>query len=157
MAALVKPKAVKLKSPIIKQAVNDSAFDGGPVFFTHIYQDHLVENADSNIANKLLKCIITAIDENMDNPNFSVDDLSRHSCMSRSQFYRKMRENLQITPRMFMKKLKMFLAAHLLIRSDKKIADIAEICGYRDHSYFIKVFTGYYSMTPREYKMNLKR
>jgi len=48
-------------------------------------------------------------------------------------------------------------AAEMLARTDKSIAAIALECGFRDQSYFTKVFKRYRSTTPRRYRREAQR
>ena len=43
-------------------------------------------------------------------------------------------------------------AAEMLARTDKEIAVIALECGFRDQSYFTKVFKRYRNTTPLRYR-----
>ena len=43
-------------------------------------------------------------------------------------------------------------AEDLIAQGEHKIYEIAEMVGYHDQSYFIRVFKKYYGMTPNVYK-----
>jgi DNA-binding response OmpR family regulator len=74
---------------------------------------------------KLLNTIMVYLEENLTNPQLSVEDLSRHVGMSRSSLYSKILELTGKTPVEFIRSLKLEKAAVLLEKSDMNVAQIA--------------------------------
>ncbi|MDQ6422379.1 response regulator [Paenibacillus sp. LHD-117] len=52
----------------------------------------------------------------------------------------------------FVSRLRMEMACHKLISTDKKVYEISADIGYLDPAYFIKVFKKQFGMTPQEYR-----
>jgi two-component system response regulator YesN len=48
-------------------------------------------------------------------------------------------------------------AAELLAKSDKSLCLVALECGFRDQSYFTKVFRRHFRVTPRKYRLKSRR
>ncbi|TDH23506.1 hybrid sensor histidine kinase/response regulator [Segetibacter sp. 3557_3] len=100
---------------------------------------------------KLMKSIVTYLEENLTNPQLSVEDLSRHVGMSRSSLYNKLLQLTGQTPVEYIRSLKLEKAAVLLERSDMNIAQIAYSVGFSSPNYFAKSFKSKYNMLPSEY------
>lgn len=90
------------------------------------------------------------IDENI-SKNIKVSDISRDLYISESTVERRFKEYLNIKPLEFIRKRKMIIAAELL-RKGESVLNTGIAVGYSDNSYFIKVFSRYYGMTPYRYK-----
>ena len=57
----------------------------------------------------------------------------------------------------YLKGIKMQRAAMLLTESDLILDEIADLCGFRYTSYFIRVFQNYYGISPTKYRYNTNR
>jgi AraC-like DNA-binding protein/mannose-6-phosphate isomerase-like protein (cupin superfamily) len=81
----------------------------------------------------------------------SVSDLAEVFYISKSTLERRLKETLDMTPREFMIRKKMIVAAEIL-KSGASVLDAGTAIGYRDNSYFISLFRRYYNTTPYRYK-----
>lgn len=72
--------------------------------------------------------------------------------VSLRQLQRIFREELDITPNVFITMLKMEEAATMLKTANKNISEVAYAIGYSDPAYFTKVFKKYFGKSPKEYK-----
>ncbi|OLY94455.1 Signal transduction histidine kinase [Cnuella takakiae] len=100
---------------------------------------------------RLLKDIMAYLEENLTNPQLSVEELSRNIGMSRSSLYNKLLEITGQTPVEFIRSVKLEKAAVLLEKSDMTIAQIAYSVGFSTPNYFAKTFKTKYNMLPSEY------
>ncbi|NTS42651.1 response regulator [Flavisolibacter sp. BT320] len=100
---------------------------------------------------KLLQTIAQYLEENLTNSQLSVEELSRHVCMSRSSLYSKLLELTGQTPVEYIRSVKLEKAAVMLEKSDMNIAQIAYSVGFSTPNYFAKSFKAKYGMLPSDY------
>lgn len=81
----------------------------------------------------------------------SVKDLADYLHISVSTFERKFKKNLGLTPRAYIFKRKLALAAALLAQGGS-VKEVCERCGFSDDSNFIVLFRRNFGMTPLKYK-----
>ncbi|MES2445951.1 MAG: two-component regulator propeller domain-containing protein [Bacteroidota bacterium] len=100
---------------------------------------------------KLLNKIVKYIDENLNNPELSVEELSKHVGMSRGSLYHKLLEITGLTPIEYIRSVKLDRAVELLEKSDYNVAQIAYMTGFGTPSYFSRLFKTQFNMLPSEY------
>jgi len=100
---------------------------------------------------KFLNAALLYIEENLHNPQLSVEDLSRHIAMSRVSLYKKCLKVTGKTPVDFIRSVKLEKAAVLLEKSNKTIAEICYMVGFSTPNYFAKSFKAKYNVLPSEY------
>lgn len=106
---------------------------------------------------KLLNAIMIYLEENLTNPQLSVEDLSRHVGMSRSSLYNKILEMTGQTPVEFIRTVKLDKAAVLLEKSDMNVAQIAYSVGFSTPHYFTKSFKAKFGMLPKEFMIKVRK
>lgn len=100
---------------------------------------------------KLLVNIIQYIESNIDSPDLSVEELSKHVFMSRGSLYNKIVNLTGETPVEFIRSIKLKKAAALLENSDMKIAQIGYAVGFSTPNYFARAFKAKFNVSPSEY------
>jgi signal transduction histidine kinase/DNA-binding response OmpR family regulator len=100
---------------------------------------------------KLMLAVSQYIEANLTSPKLSVEDLSRHVCMSRGSFYNKIVTLTGETPVEFIRSVKLNKAAALLENSDMKIAQVGYAVGFTTPNYFARAFKAKFNMLPSEY------
>ena len=95
--------------------------------------------------------VAEVIKKNLDNPDFSVDDLSREVGMSRVHLNRKLKEVAGISPSALIKSTRMKQAAYLLVHDKVNISEVAYRVGFSTPSYFSSSFREYFGMTPKAF------
>lgn len=85
----------------------------------------------------------------------SIDDIVKHSFMSRSYLCKLFKEEFGQGIMHFLLEVKLEHARKLLHSTDLNISVIASQCGFQDNSHFSKAFHKSYGMTPREYRKSL--
>ena len=105
---------------------------------------------------RLLNNVVKYIDEKLNDPELSVEELSRHVGMSRGSLYHKLLELTGLTPIEYIRSIKLDRAAAFLEKSDYNVAQIAYMTGFGTPSYFSRLFKAKYGVLPSEY-INLKR
>lgn len=105
---------------------------------------------------KLLLKVVEYIEANLDNPDLSVEELSRHVYVSRGTLYSKILSLTGETPVEFIRSVKLNKAASLLEKSDMKIAQVGYTVGFTTPNYFARAFKAKFNLSPSEYA-KLKR
>ena len=135
-----------------------------------IDQSDKIENLDKNISyqqsdrsslsapdNAFLTRAIELVEKNINEANYSVEQLSRDLCMDRTGLYRKLIALLDKSPSLFIRNIRLQRAAQLLLEEDLNIAEIAETVGFSSSGYFNKCFQEAYSCRPSEYAEKMKK
>jgi len=111
------------------------------------------ESADE----KLMREAVACIEANLDNPQLSVEFLSKQLVMSRTTLYNKMLELTGETPVEYIRSVKLDKARGLLQRQDLSISEIAYKVGFSSPNYFARVFKAKYGMLPSEYAQQFRK
>lgn len=109
---------------------------------------HLITDKDEQIMRKVMQ----AIEENIDNNDFSVEDLGNIIGLNRTSFYYKIKSLTGYTPVEFIRDVRIKRAAQLLSNSQLFVKEIAYMTGFSDIKYFTKSFKSKYGYTPSEYR-----
>jgi len=102
---------------------------------------------------RFIKDVVMYIEKNINNPKFSVEEISHHFSMSRGSFYSKITELTGEPPVEFIRSIKLDKAAILLEKTDLTIAEIAYSIGFSTPHYFTKSFKAKYNVLPSEYRV----
>lgn len=100
---------------------------------------------------EFMEKILTLIDENMEDPEFSINNLCVKLGMSRSSLYNKLKSLTDQAPNDFIRILRLKKAVSLLHTHKYNISEIATMTGFPDSSYFSTAFKKQYGMSPRKY------
>jgi signal transduction histidine kinase/DNA-binding response OmpR family regulator len=92
-----------------------------------------------------------AIKRNLEDPSFSVSELSREMSISRSLLFRKLKALTGQQPNEFIRTIRLKKAAELLAGNSGNISEIAYAVGFNNISYFSRCFHKMYRMAPSEY------
>lgn len=100
--------------------------------------------------NKIIACII----RNIDDSDYSVNELSNDMAVSRSQLHRKLVSLTGFSTTNFIRMVRLEKAKDLLLSGDGNITEIAYKCGFNSQSYFTKSFTEYFGKSPSQLAEN---
>lgn len=84
--------------------------------------------------------------------SIAIDYLAELCCMSLSTFERKFKKNFNLTPKQYIKRLRIQESCALLM-AGYAIQRVAIECGFCDQSYFTREFRLVMGMTPRDYQL----
>ena len=98
-----------------------------------------------------LEQIRRIIQENMQNEEFSVEDLADSMFQSRTQLFRRLKELTGETPSSLIKRMRLERGAELLKQKAGTVSEVAYSTGFRSVAQFSKSFRDQYSKTPTEY------
>ena len=107
-----------------------------------------VNSEEEALVGQLLK----AIEQNLDNTEYSVDQLARDVALGRTNLYKRMQTMLGITPNDFIRSVRLKRAAVLLSDTDISIIEISERVGFSTPRYFSTQFKKMFGVTPSEYR-----
>lgn len=96
--------------------------------------------------------VIRLVDENMQNPEFKIDDLAETMNMSRAVFYRKIKTFTGASPIDLVKEMRMKRALELLDADVCSLSEVAYQSGFSSPQYFNRVFKDRMQCTPNEYR-----
>lgn len=91
------------------------------------------------------------VEENLAEPDFSVNELSRKVGMSRTQLYKKTLSLTGKTPSEFIRIVRLRRAADLLQNKQLSVSEVAYTVGFNNPKYFSKHFKMEYKVLPSSY------
>ena len=146
---LSKPLSVDLLKSSIAQVISSrdtmrSKFSGGAKYD---YDEVKVTPVGEGLKERVME----VIKNNLDNPDFGVEDLSREIGMSRVHMNRKLKEMLGISPSSLIKSTRMKQAAYLLVHYKVNVSEVAYKVGFSTPSYFSNSFRSYFGLSPKEF------
>lgn len=89
--------------------------------------------------------------QKLSDENFNIDELAKALAMSRSAFYRKCNQKMEMSPAEYITRFKLQQAKSLL-HKDMTIAEVAAHIGYADSSAFGRIFKKHYKLSPSVYR-----
>lgn len=88
--------------------------------------------------------------------DITLQNIADSAAVSKSECMRCFRNVLKVSPIVYLNRCRLEYAASLLLSTSWKITYIYQKCGFRDMSYFSKIFKNTYHCTPSEYRKNIK-
>jgi AraC-like DNA-binding protein len=99
----------------------------------------------------LLELLFTRLEENWQNPDFTISEFCQAMAMSQSQLYRKTVELTGMSPNVFLKEFRLEKAKELMNKQRNSISQITFDAGFTSPSYFTKCFKKNYGLLPMDY------
>lgn len=106
-----------------------------------------ITSLDEQLVQKALECV----ERNMDNTEYSVEELSVDLATTRATLYRKLQGITGQTPKDFIRSIRLKRAAQLLRDTDLSISEIADHVGFSTPRYFAKIFRETFGTIPSQY------
>ena len=97
-----------------------------------------------------LRKVLQYIEQNLDNPEYSVEVLSRDMGMDRTGLYRRLISVVGKTPTNFIRSIRLRRVAQLL-KEGYTVAEVADLVGFNTSSYLSKCFQEEFGMRPSQY------
>lgn len=123
--------------------------------FQRNFHKHIdIKAADVSITSldeKLITKAIKIVEENMSEPDFSVEKFSRELGMSRVHLYKKLLALTGKSPIEFIRTIRLQRAAQLLEKSQLSVSEVAYQVGFNNPKYFSKYFKDQFNMLPSAY------
>ena len=96
------------------------------------------------------------LQNNLSKPSISIDQLATLFGMSQRSFSRRFRLATNTTPLKYLQRQRLAESKDLLQNSNLSISEIAYRVGYLDVSYFTKLFKEFSSLTPKQYRTQVR-
>ncbi|MBD0833392.1 hybrid sensor histidine kinase/response regulator transcription factor [Aestuariibaculum sediminum] len=106
---------------------------------------------------EIMKKVMHSIEKNIDNNNFTVEELGAIVGINRTTFGNKIKSLTGFTPVEFIKDVRLKRAEQLIVNTQLLIKEIASMSGFVDMKYFGKSFKKKYGVTPMEYRKQKNR
>ena len=106
---------------------------------------------------KFIDTLVKAIEQNIDNSEFGIQELCEISRYSYQQVYRKVKALTGESINEFIRTVRLKRAAQYLAQSDTRISAIMYSVGFNSHSYFTKCFREHFGLSPKEYAEKHRR
>ncbi len=126
-----------------RQALIKSVGDSVPLIPDHVD----VKTIDQD----LLARIVEVIEENLDDTTLNGDRLAMAVGMSKGNLYRKLKAISGMTVNIFIRTVRLKIAAQLLKKGQYNIAEVAYSVGFDNPKYFSVCFKELFGQTPRAY------
>ena len=94
------------------------------------------------------------VNENLSDPDFGMEVLTREVGISRAQLHRKMKELTGISTSEFIRNLRLEQAARLIREKKVNITQVAYAVGFNNQAHFSTVFKKHFGMSPTEFAEN---
>ena len=107
------------------------------------------EAVNRNVDLQSLREMLGWIGENY-REEITVDQIAAAGKMSRSRCTRLFRRYLQESPIEHVQKYRLERSAYLITNTDLQFSEIASRCGFNQQSYFNRLFSRHFSMTPKQ-------
>ncbi|MES2848493.1 MAG: ATP-binding protein [Bacteroidota bacterium] len=114
-----------------------------------IPEEPVVEN---KIEDAFVRKVREAVEANLSDAEFTIEQLCRQVFMSHSQLHRKLDALTGCSPNKFIRMMRLTKAKEMLRNPANSIATISYECGYNDPGYFARVFKQEYGETPQEWR-----
>ena len=86
--------------------------------------------------------------------SISMESIAREINISEKHLCRLFKEKSGMSPKQYMTELRMEAAKKMLLQSDLRVKEIAQIEGYSSQGAFSQAFTAYFGISPTEMKAN---
>ncbi|MES2733802.1 MAG: two-component regulator propeller domain-containing protein [Bacteroidota bacterium] len=120
-----------------------------------IYKDQLISPAPIEVPSydvELLKRILKETENQMADPEFSVEKLCHQLGMSRMHLHRKLHALVGKTTSEFIREVRLKRAAQLLASGSKRISEVMQEVGFISNTHFTRYFKEMYGVSPKDYR-----
>ena len=150
-----KETPIQASTPIEKIAPVEVLDTNEETTFSSVENDEINATEPSELSKedeRFRRKLERIVNARMRNPNLNIDVIASQFGMGRTNFYRKVRELMGMSPNDYLRKCRMERAAELLQSSDQYIGEICGMVGIPDAQYFSRVFKSYFGVPPSSYR-----
>jgi len=106
-----------------------------------------VKEIDQNLLNRIIKII----EDHLDDPELNGDLIAREVGLSKGSLYRKLKALSGLTVNLFIRQVRLRIAAQLLKKGNYCVSDVAYAVGFDNPKYFSVCFKESFGSSPRDY------
>ena len=110
------------------------------------------EKGVTNVDKKFLQKVLELINENIENPGFSIDYFADNLAISRSLLHKKLIALVGESPGELVKRIRLNKAAKLIENNSGNVTEVAFEVGFNDPSYFAVCFKKQFGVSPSHFK-----
>lgn len=114
----------------------------------HSYEPYSGRRVRSSFVEEL----ISLIEKNIDDEDYSIEQLCRDIGSSRTQIHKKLKKWTGMSTSIFVRSIRLRKARWLLQRTDLNIAQVAFEVGFKDPRYFSRLFSQSFGMSPKAFR-----
>lgn len=137
------------------EQLNPEGADTGMVRLLSEYGNYLAQLRGNQSKGGVLGQIETDLKENF-SENLTLKDLSKKYYVNAAYLGQIFKKQYGESFKDYLNRIRIEEAAELLLKTDKKVYEIAEEVGYRDLDYFINKFIGMKGCTPAKFRKQIK-
>jgi len=131
--------------------------------FYRLYSQEILAKRDKlKVSNKtfrieLFKRLNSAKDFMLSNYNqpITIEDVSRHACLSEIHFYRTFKQTYNCSPHQYLMQSRLNNARHMLKTTGYTVSEIVNLIGFDNVSSFIRLFRERFGNTPGSYRSKI--
>lgn len=112
-----------------------------------------INKSDENFVNQ----VVDIVNLNISDPSFNVERLTTRMCMSHSNFSKKLKGIVNMSPVEFIRFVRLNRAATILSQEDCQVNEVSMLVGFNSTSNFIQLFQKQFGKTPNEFRKECKR
>ncbi|MGM9507697.1 two-component regulator propeller domain-containing protein [Larkinella sp. GY13] len=116
--------------------------------------DPTVAEGTDPLENLFLLKLRTTLEEQLDNPDFSIEAICQRMRMSRSTLHLKLVALTGMSTTRYIRALRLGKAKELLAASDLNISEVAYAVGFEDPKYFSRVFSDEFGISPANFRLS---
>lgn len=142
---------LETEAPIAAATISTTSEEQQSMMASHTQEEEQsvqLSKEDERFCRKLERIV----NSRMKNPNLNIDIIAAQFGIGRTNFYRKVRELMGMSPNDYLRKCRMERAAEMLCNTDLTVADVCSQVGVPDAQYFSRVFKAYFGATPSAYR-----
>lgn len=143
----------KAAHPLLWQCVGNGYLNHILSYYIENYPSPKVRTTSADI----IENVITFINENLSNPNLTVEMIAKNFHISSSTLFRVFKSAFGVSTIGYITRLRIENASDLLICTDYSIKAISLTVGFENSMYFAKVFKAHRGLTPSEYRYKYKQ
>lgn len=151
-AYMVKPFDMRLLKLRLSQLITSRQLIFNKYF--SVISDVPANANTSSLDKKFIDKVLNYINDNIGNPDLTVELLASHLHLSRSQFYRKIKALTNQTANEFLRNIRLQKAKQIIELGNSNISEVCYQVGFSSPSYFTKCFKSNFGMLPTEVNMN---
>ena len=142
---------------ILKQSIKTLIYNKEKLRYYFVNNIHNLNDTNNfgSLEQEFILNVNRIVDDNLDNPNFSVENLADQLNLSRMQLYRKVKAIMGVNISDYIQAIRLEKAKILLQDSELSISEIAYSTGFSSPSYFSTSFKGKFKMSPKAFKEEL--
>lgn len=147
---MTKPFYISELKSVINTLVNNRLIVKGK-FSGQLEQEDSIKAVEFKSSDELfMEKVISIINKNLSNPDFSVEDVQNGVGLGRTQLFRKLKEMTGFPPARFIQNFRMKQAYNLLKEKKMDVSQIAYAVGFSSQTHFSTLFKQYYGVSPTE-------